>query len=224
MLCRGPSLAASLSAYLIDHIDANPRIEVRLESRVTAVSGNGRLEAVTINDADVMPTDAMFLALGGEPRTGWAARLNLLTDSAGYLLTGHDLLADPRFIATWSLHHPPHSLEASVPGIFVAGDVRHGSTTRVAGAVREGAAAVALDQPGPGTVELKRDDERAGRRERRRRPFIVTPPCRRGEPPAGQSDGRRRGGGAPVRPAEQARRVAARAEAVRLEPLDRTLA
>jgi len=144
MLCRGPTLAASLSAYLVDRIAAHPRIEVRMRSQVTAVAGNGRLEAVTVNDEEVLPVDAMFLTLGGVPRTEWAAKQHLLTDSAGYFLTGHDLLADERFAALWPVERPPHELEASVPGIFVAGDVRHGSTKRVAGAVGEGAMAVAL--------------------------------------------------------------------------------
>jgi thioredoxin reductase (NADPH) len=146
MLCRGSALARSLSAYLVARIEAHPRIEVRLQSQVTALDGDGRLEAVTINDTDVLRADAMFLAIGGEPRTAWAAETNLLTDPAGYLLTGHDLLEGGRAPREWPLERPPLTLEASVPGVFVAGDVRAGSTKRVAGAVGEGAMAVALVQ------------------------------------------------------------------------------
>jgi thioredoxin reductase (NADPH) len=144
MLCRGPELAASLSDYLIKRIEVTPRIDVRMRSQVTAVAGNGRLEAVTINGDETLPTDAMFLAMGGVPRTKSAAKRNLLTDPAGYFLTGHDLLDDDRFASMWPLERPPLALESSVPGIFVAGDVRCGSTKRVAGAVGEGAMAVAL--------------------------------------------------------------------------------
>ena len=144
MLCRGPALSASLSAYLATRIETHPRIEVRMKSQVTAVSGGERLEAITTNNEEVLRTDAMFLTLGGVPRTAWAAGHGLLTDPAGYFLTGHDLLEDGRPPDAWPLERSPHALESSIPGIFVAGDVRHGSTKRVAGAVGEGAMAVAL--------------------------------------------------------------------------------
>jgi len=144
MLCRGPKLAASLSAYLVERIAAHPRIDVRLQSQVTAVSGDGTLDAVVVNGDEVLAADAMFLTLGGIPKTEWAADQQLLTDASGYFLTGHDLLADDRFAALWRLERPPLALEASVPGIFVAGDVRRGSTKRVAAAVGEGAMAAAL--------------------------------------------------------------------------------
>jgi thioredoxin reductase (NADPH) len=145
LLCRGPKLAASLSTYLIERIEAHPRIDVRMESEVTALTGDDRLRAITVNDRDVLPTDAMFLAIGGTPRTEWAAEQQLVRDQAGYLLTGHDLLVDGGMPSSWrTLTRPPLALEASVPGVFVAGDVRHGSIKRVAGAVGEGAMAVAL--------------------------------------------------------------------------------
>ena len=144
MLCRGPKLAASLSAYLVERIAAHPRIDVRLQSQVTAVSGDGTLDTVVVDGDEILPADAMFLSLGGIPKTEWAADQQLLTDASGYFLTGHDLLADDRFAALWRLERPPLALEASVPGIFVAGDVRRGSTKRVAAAVGEGAMAAAL--------------------------------------------------------------------------------
>jgi thioredoxin reductase (NADPH) len=143
MLCRGPALAASLSDYLVKRIEAHPRIDVRMRSEVTAIAGNGRLQAVTINGDDVLPADAMFLTIGGAPRTEWAEEQKLLTDGTGYFLTGHDLLDDTRFASVWTRERPPLALESSIPGIFVAGDVRHGSTKRVAGAVGDGAMAVA---------------------------------------------------------------------------------
>jgi thioredoxin reductase (NADPH) len=147
MLCRGSSLAASLSGYLLDRIRAHDRIEVRLESQVTAVTGDGRLEAVTINGSEILPADAIFIAIGGIPRTDWARGHSLQRDEAGYLLTGPDLIQTDRPRAEWPFERAPYALEASVPGVFVAGDVRHGSVKRIAAAVGEGATAVAHIHP-----------------------------------------------------------------------------
>lgn len=147
MLCRGPSLAASLSGYLLERIRANDRIDVRIQSEVTAVAGDGKVEEVTINGTERLPADAMFIAIGGSPQTDWAKGHALRHDEAGYLLTGPDLVADGRPPREWPLERPPYALEASVPGVFVAGDVRHGSVKRVAAAVGEGATAVAQIHP-----------------------------------------------------------------------------
>ena len=87
---------------------------------------------------------AAFLCLGGVPRTGWAADMGVLTDDAGFVLSGPDLLDGGRRPPGWPLDRDPLALETSVPGLFAAGDVRHGSTKRVARAVGEGAMAVAL--------------------------------------------------------------------------------
>ena len=87
---------------------------------------------------------ALFVCIGGEPRTGWAARAGVRADAAGYILTGPDLLEAGRRPDDWPLERDPLPLETSVPGFFAAGDVRSGSTKRVAGAVGEGAMAVAL--------------------------------------------------------------------------------
>ena len=143
MVCRGPSLAASLSGYLLERIRANDRIYVRLQSQVTAVAGHGKLEEVTLNGTERLPADAMFIAIGGTPQTDWATGHSLCRDSAGYLLTGPDLVTDGCAPAEWPLERAPYALEASVPGAFVAGDIRHGSVKRVAAAVGEGATAVA---------------------------------------------------------------------------------
>ena len=147
MLCRGEALAASLSRYLLDRIEAHPRIDVRLRTRVAAVHGGERLEAVTLEEAggdeERLPLDGLFIAIGGAPQTQWAERGKIRRDAAGYLLTGTDLFEDGE-IEGWPLERSPYNLETSVPGFFVAGDVRHGSTKRVAAAVGEGAAAVSL--------------------------------------------------------------------------------
>jgi thioredoxin reductase (NADPH) len=86
----------------------------------------------------------MFVCIGGVPRTGWAARAGVRTDARGFVLTGPDLLEAGRRPPGWPLARDPFPLETSEPGLFAAGDVRSGSTKRVAGAVGEGAMAVAL--------------------------------------------------------------------------------
>jgi thioredoxin reductase (NADPH) len=149
MLVRGDDLAKSMSAYLVDRIAANPLIDVRLSSQVAGVDADGdRLGTVTVagpgGTSERRRARAMFVCIGGEPRTGWAARAGVRTDARGFVLTGPDLLEDGRRPADWPLERDPFPLETSVPGFFAAGDVRSGSTKRVAGAVGEGAMAVAL--------------------------------------------------------------------------------
>ena len=142
MLCRGPSLSATLSAYLASRIAENPRIDVRLRSHVAAVHGDEWLTSVSVAGEDgveELPADGLFVAIGGVPRTEWAREGGPARDPAGFLLTGHDV---PR--EAWHETREPMALESSRPGFFVAGDVRHGSTKRVAAAVGEGAMAVAL--------------------------------------------------------------------------------
>jgi thioredoxin reductase (NADPH) len=124
-------------------------IDVRLRSRVVGLhEALGWLAAVDVADADGhterVPCRALFICIGGQPRTGWAAETGISTDAAGYLLTGPDLLDRGRRPEGWPLDRDPLVLETSVPGIFAAGDVRHGSIKRVGGAVGEGATAVAL--------------------------------------------------------------------------------
>jgi thioredoxin reductase (NADPH) len=148
MLCRGPSLAVSLSRYLAERIADEPRIDVRLATHVTELHGDGRLDGITVEDAagnrERLEVEGLFVAIGGVPRTQWAENSPIRRDEAGYIVTGPDLLdrGDPP--AGWPLERPPLALEANLPGFFVAGDVRHGSTKRVAAAVGEGANAVAL--------------------------------------------------------------------------------
>lgn len=146
MLVRAPSLEAGMSRYLIDRIAAHPRITVRTGSRVASVSGTLRLETVVVADAagrrQQLPAEAMYIMIGGEPLTagveGWLRR-----DEHGFLMTGPDLHEDSDG-GWWPLLRPPLPLESSEPGVFVAGDVRHGSVKRVASAIGEGAMAIAL--------------------------------------------------------------------------------
>ena len=149
MLVRGDRLGKSMSAYLVDRIAEHPLIEVLLRSEVEGVdSDDGRLSAVDVRDesgnSKPFPARSLFLCLGGLPRTGWAAQSGVATDPAGYILTGPDLLDAGRRPEGWQLARDPLALETSAPGLFVAGDARHGSTKRVAGAVGDGAMAAAL--------------------------------------------------------------------------------
>ena len=115
--------------------------------QVSELHADGELDGVTIAGPDVderVPAVALFICIGGTPRTGWAADAGIQLDRAGYVLTGPDLLEAGRRPPGWPLDRDPLALETNAPGMFAAGDVRHGSTKRVAGAVGEGAMAVAL--------------------------------------------------------------------------------
>jgi thioredoxin reductase (NADPH) len=149
MLVRGGGLGRMMSDYLVRRIERHPRIDVRLGTQVQAVHADGdTLAEVTIAGTDGRSerraAGALFVCIGGRPRTGWTADAGVRTDDAGYILTGPDLLDAGARPPGWELPRDPLALETSVPGLFAAGDVRHGSIKRVAGAVGEGAMAVAL--------------------------------------------------------------------------------
>jgi thioredoxin reductase (NADPH) len=150
MAVRGDALARTMSAYLVTRIEEHPHIDVRLRTEVTAVhTDDGRLAAVTLTSRDgdgsaEHPARALFVCIGGLPRTGWTAAAGVRTSESGYILTGPDLLDAGRRPEGWPLDRDPLALETSIPGVFAAGDVRYGSTKRVGSAVGEGAMAVAL--------------------------------------------------------------------------------
>jgi len=144
-LVRGDGLSKSMSAYLIRRIEEHPLIDVRLETQLTELHADGdKLEAVTFADsqghAETKAVDGTFLCIGGAPHTEWCSREHVLTDKRGFILTGQDLVDDPRFPGDcWRLDRNPFPLETSRVGLFAAGDVRSGSTKRVGAAVGEGA-------------------------------------------------------------------------------------
>jgi thioredoxin reductase (NADPH) len=149
MVIRGDNLRKSMSEYLVRRIEAHPLIDVLLRTRVTALhSSGGHLSGVRVESADGgvadLPAVALFLCIGGTPRTGWADERGVRTDKAGFILTGPDLLDRGQRPDGWPLGRDPLPLETTMPGVFAAGDVRHGSTKRVAGAVGDGSMAVAL--------------------------------------------------------------------------------
>jgi thioredoxin reductase (NADPH) len=143
MLVRAGSLAKSMSHYLIEQIASLPNVEVRTQARVLAAEGeDGHLRALRILEADgtesVMEADACFVFIGAAPRTDWLDGV-VARDERGFILAGPDAQA-----AGWALKRDPYLLETTVPGVFVAGDVRARSIKRVASAVGEGSMAVSL--------------------------------------------------------------------------------
>jgi thioredoxin reductase (NADPH) len=149
MLVRGDRLGKSMSHYLVERIERHPLIDVRLRTEVTAVHADaGHLAAVTFTDdegrSETVPATALFLCIGGRPHTAWCPNEGVVTDRAGFILTGPDLLDGGTRPGCWTLERDPLALETSRAGLFAAGDVRHGSIKRVAAAVGEGAMAAAL--------------------------------------------------------------------------------
>jgi len=146
VVCRSDSLDRGMSKYLVDRIEAHDRIKVRNRAEVIEARGDERLASVVIRDDErgeevEAGADALFVMIGARPMTagseGWLRR-----DNHGFFVTGPDLLAEGQ--PAWPLERPPLFLESSQPGLFIVGDVRHGSIKRVASAVGEGAMAAAL--------------------------------------------------------------------------------
>ena len=144
ILVRGDSLEDAMSQYLVERIHATSNIKVAVRSEVAGVGGTDRLRSITIRDIktgeeQTVPATAMFIFIGAIPRTDWLDGV-VARDGHGFILTGPDL--DGPDLKGWPADRRPHLLEGSVPGVFAAGDVRHGSVKRVASAVGEGSVAV----------------------------------------------------------------------------------
>jgi len=146
MLVRSDSLTKGMSQYLIDQIEAMENITVRVNTSVVEAKGTTSLEAITIADSktgekETVPATSLFIFIGAMPQTDWLDGL-VERDERGFILSGPDLIHDGKRPRGWTLERSPFLLETNVPGIFVAGDVRHRSVKRVASGVGEGAIAV----------------------------------------------------------------------------------
>ncbi|MGD8379085.1 MAG: FAD-dependent oxidoreductase [Gammaproteobacteria bacterium] len=146
ILFRGDSLQTRMSRYLIDQIDNAANITVRLNTEIVAVDGKEHLETITLKNnksgkTETVPADAVFIFIGAVPSSDIAAGL-LERDDVGFIYTGPDLVRNGERPRSWRPRRDPFLMETSVPGIFAAGDVRHGVIRRVASAVGQGAVAV----------------------------------------------------------------------------------
>lgn len=149
LVAREDSLEAHMSSYLIDRIRSEPGVEVLCSTEVVELLGDQVLEAIRLRNNKMKEewtaeTHWLFLCLGGAPNTHWAEEVGIARDDSGYLITGPDLIRNGSSGFRWMLNREPYFLETSMPGVFAAGDVRHGSIKRVASAVGEGAMAIAL--------------------------------------------------------------------------------
>ena len=141
------SLEASMSRYLIDRIEETKNITVRLHSTVTGAEGEAHLEKLTLEDVHTgarehVPASSLFIFIGATPQTDWLAALE--RDGQGFVLSGFNYMQECERPAHWPLDRAPYGLETSVPGVFVAGDVRKGSVKRLTAAAGEGAMAASM--------------------------------------------------------------------------------
>ncbi|WP_106619684.1 FAD-dependent oxidoreductase [Saccharothrix carnea] len=148
LVVRGDSPATSMSHYLVEQLARVDNIEVRTCTEVVGGTGEEHLETLTLRhtktgETTTVPTSWLFAFIGAAPHTDWLAG-TLARDERGFVLAGPDLVTAGRLPEGWDLDRPPYHLETSVPGVFVAGDVRADSVKRVASAVGDGAMAVSL--------------------------------------------------------------------------------
>jgi thioredoxin reductase (NADPH) len=144
MLVRADSLTKSMSKYLIDQIEGTSNITVETRSEVVEVSGDTRLECLRVRGPQgesMRAASGLFIFIGAAPRTDWLPD-GVMRDPNGFVLSGSDLRIEGRLPKAWKEDRDPYLLETSTPGVFVAGDVRHGSVKRAASAVGEGSIAV----------------------------------------------------------------------------------
>ena len=147
LLVRGDGLERSMSQYLIDQIERTENIDVRLQTEVAEAHGEDHLEKLTLlnnatGEREDVGANALFILIGARPHTDWLDG-TVARDGRGFLLTGPDLKGHEA-MKDWPLDRDPFLLETSVPGIFAAGDVRHGSVKRVASGVGEGSVAISF--------------------------------------------------------------------------------
>ena len=148
ILVRSNSLTKSMSHYLIEQVDNIPAIKVRTCTEVVEAHGTDHLERLTLRDSNTGETQTvdaqyLFVFIGAAPLTEWLEGV-VVRDDHGFVVAGPDLVVGGELPSGWPLDRAPYHLESSVPGVFVAGDVRAESAKRVASAVGEGAMAVML--------------------------------------------------------------------------------
>ncbi|HLJ78552.1 MAG TPA: FAD-dependent oxidoreductase [Acidobacteriaceae bacterium] len=144
MLVRGESLESSMSKYLIDQIAGTSNITLETRSEIVEAMGEDRLECLKIRTPrgeETRPATSVFLFIGAAPQTEWLPG-TIMRDPHGFVLSGRDMRMEGKLPEIWKEHREPYLLETSMPGVFVAGDVRHGSVKRAASAVGEGSIAV----------------------------------------------------------------------------------
>ncbi len=144
MLVRAPSLVQSMSKYLIDQIAGTSNIEVETGAQVSALAGDTHLDCIVVRkngEVSQRPASSLFVFIGAAPKTDWLPGC-ILREEHGFILSGPDLRKGGKLPKWWGEQRDPYLLETSVPGIFVAGDVRFGSVKRVASSVGEGSIAV----------------------------------------------------------------------------------
>jgi thioredoxin reductase (NADPH) len=145
IMVRGEKLAASMSQYLIDELKKKENVQIEYTCECVSVTGSGHLESIEVayknGEQKTFPADMLFIFIGSEPETKWLPEA-LIRDAQGFVCTGRDVLDQPAEGAARA--RDPYPLETSIPGIFAAGDVRHGSMKRVAASVGEGSMAIAL--------------------------------------------------------------------------------
>src|SRR6185503_11228479 len=136
VLVRGSSLAASMSQYLVKQLNETANIHIEFDSSLVEAHGQDHLEAISVrdgvsNEVRKVPANSLFIMIGAAPNTRWLADI-VERDEHGFILSGPDLMRDGKRPKGWQVDRDPGLLETNVPGIFVVGDVRHGSVKRVA--------------------------------------------------------------------------------------------
>jgi thioredoxin reductase (NADPH) len=149
LLVRGSSLEASMSQYLISQVGKLPNVDVLTNTQVVELESDQHLQALIVSSGrdsvrSRLPVDALFVCIGGEPRTQGTAQVGIVFDAAGYIRTGGDVSFLSGGLDGWPLARHPLPLETNLPGLFACGDVRSGSIKRCAAAIGEGSMSVAL--------------------------------------------------------------------------------